>query len=332
MTKILILDADSLQALALSKYIKKYSNYYLVGCTEIQVKFSKFFYDETIVSIYNDLEIDNYSYVLPTGAKSTYWVFNRYHKLCYKNGIEFNKNNLIVFNKLVMLGIVQELDIPVPKTFSTKEKIEKFPIFYKEDFEQGGGKLGIAYKLSDIPSGNLLYQEYIDTPYTYGVGFLAKDGEIITFTMHKELLSYPKDGGSAVVIESFEDRRLFQYVQIIVKKMNYYGWGLAEFKYCNQRKDYIFMEINAKFWASVEFALLNNPKFLNLLLNIEYDKKNINLIVFINRLFRYDLIYFLRNFKYLFAPYKIFESSLFFQIARKIIPSRAIKFIKMIKK
>jgi len=284
--KILILDADSNQAIAVAKYIKKYSNLKIVGSVEKNNLFTrciKYYYDDIIINDYLKVDLNDFDYILPTGAKSVSKIFTKVNSLKYDK-IYFSKNNLIVFDKIHMLKRAEKVGVPIPKTYINKNEIQLFPIFYKEKFEKGGGIRGIAYSLEDIPDyKGLIYQEYINTHSTYGVGFLAKDGEIIDYFMHEEILSYPKSGGSGIILKRIENKSLLNYTKQLVKELNYNGWGLAEFKYSDIRNDFIFMEINAKLWASLEFYLLNNSMFLKYLFNIFYNEQKISQILFIDR-------------------------------------------------
>lgn len=332
MKKILILEANSNQAMAIAKYIKMYSDYLIIGAIEKNRKFIRNNFDKIVISKLSGIDIKQYDYILPMGAGSTYNFISKYKKLNYNNGIFFSKDNLIVFDKPKMLKIANETNIPIPKTYLDKNDIKDFPIFYKEDFENGGGTRGVAYNKDTIPNkSSLIYQEYINTPSTYGVGFLAKNGKIETFFIHKEMVSYPIDGGSSVAIKKFYDKRLIEYTEKLIKKLNYNGWGLAEYKYCNKRDDFVFMEINAKFWASIEFMLMNNNQFLSKLLDIKYQNKKIERVLFINRFFQYDLKDMFTNLKYLlYIPY-IRESSIIYQITRKFIPNIFVDFVKRVK-
>ncbi len=331
MKKILIFEPNSNQALAISKYIKEYSDFYIVGCLEKKVRFNRDNYDEIIVNSFLDVDMAEYLYVLPMGADSSYRITDQYKELNYCNNIKFDINNLIVFDKPKMLSITNSLGVPIPKTFYKIEEIDNFPIFYKEDFENGGGVRGVANVLNDIPvKKSLLFQEYIATPSTYGIGFLAKDGIILTHTTYKEVISYPVSGGSAVVIESYDDKRLLQYTSKIVQKLNYNGWGLAEYKYCDKRNDFVFMEINAKFWASIEFILINNSQFLKMLLDINYKSQIESRILFVSRLFQYSFVDILKNIRYTFGTKVVKESSLSYQITRKFIPNRVVNWAKKI--
>lgn len=329
MKKILILEANSNQALAIAKYIKKYSSYYVIGATEKSTRFNRSFFDKVIVEKFLEIDITEYDFILPMGANSTYSITSAYDKFSYFNSFSFVVDNLLVYDKPKMLAIANELNVPIPKTFYKRDNIENFPVFYKENFENGGGVRGIANTQDEIPTYNsLIYQEYIDTPSTYGVGFLAKGGKITTYYIHKETTSYPIVGGSAVAIEEFKDERLIRYTKSLVDKLNYNGWGLSEYKYCDKRDDFIFMEINGKFWASIEFMLRNNNQFLLQLLNIEYSNKRLKKALFINRFIQYSFLDILKNSLYLrYIPY-IKESSILYQITRKIIPKKFVNFLK----
>jgi len=296
MKKILILQAYSDQAHAIAKYIKLYSNNFFIvgGVDENYTRDTPLQYFDSLkkISSYESLDLSDYDYVLPTGAESTNSLINYFKSIqigCYS----FNKENLRACDKIPMLDFINDLSIPIPETYRSIEEIKNFPVFYKQRLETGYGARGIVRnqgeleKISKDPS--VFFQEFIDSPITYGVGFLAKDGILITSFIHKELYSYPKAGGMAVALQSFDDDRLKEYVQKILKKMNFNGWGLVEFKFCQKRKDYAFMEVNPKLWASVEFALMNNPEFLKELFSITYNPKKVPRLVYLDRLALYGI-------------------------------------------
>ncbi len=331
MKKILLFEANSSQALSVARFIQKNSDYYLVGCIERNIRFVKKYYDEIIVCNFLDIVAEDYDFVLPMGANTSLNILNKYKKLHYKNDIYTSINNLIAYEKPKMLEIVKDINVPIPETFISIKNIKEYPIFYKENFENGGGIRGVAYSEADIPNHNhLIYQEYIDTPSTYGVGFLAKEGEILTFLVYKEVISYPIEGGSSVVIELFNDEKLLKYTKKIIKEINYNGWGLAEYKYCNKKDDFFFMEINAKFWASIEFMLENNSKFLELLLEIKYNSTEVKRMIFINRLLQYNFFNIVRSSKYLFNSKWITEGSISYVLLRKFVPDFMVGFLKRI--
>lgn len=233
----------------------------------------------------NDFDIERTdANLIPTGAKSTKLLLQ--HKDITLGSVTLTANALRVYDKAWIIAVASDVGIPTPLTWRNLAEVTSYPLFYKQSQEKGGGARGIAKDESDVPlvgRENLIFQEFIATHGTYGVCFLAEHGRVLTSYVHYERESFPKEGGSAVIIEDFSDRRLLDYTQRLLQSLDYSGWGLAEYKYCPRREDFVFMEINAKFWASCEFAFKNNPMFLKLLFDIDSKEKSVKRMVFIER-------------------------------------------------
>lgn len=232
--------------------------------------------------------------VIPTGAIST--------QFCLEQGdiqlgeVTHAAANLRVFDKPWLLAQAMHCGVPIPETWDSVEKISAFPLFYKQRYEQGGGVRGIALQASQIPQenqGQLIFQELISGEGTYGVGFLAHEGQLSCQHTHFERESAPRSGGSAVIIETFCDNRLVAYTKQLIAHLNYSGWGLVEFKYCPKRDDYVLMEINAKFWASCELAIVNEPCFLKQLFAIESREVMVKRLFFVERAAQRGLVFFI---------------------------------------
>ena len=288
MKKILILSPLSDQALAVARYLLKYGNgYVLHGGFMPGEAMTKHSYYEKVLCVKDKSAVSGYDIVLPTGAKSTRWMAEQFGEFRV-NDISYCKENLLCFDKPRIISLVKDLGVPVPKTFENIGAIDiPLPVFYKQKFEEGGGPRGLAFSFAQLEqlesTERLIYQEYIPGGITYGMGFIAKSGDIITSFQHEELLSYPIQGGSAVYIRTFWDERIREYTERIIKALQFSGWGLAEYKYCLKRQDYVFMEINAKLWASIEFAFMNNSDFMRHLFGIDYIANNVKSAIFINR-------------------------------------------------
>jgi hypothetical protein len=289
--KILILQPDLDQAQAIAKFLKKYSrNFFIIGgiTHDFPAKRSIPFFDQLEeISQNSEFDTEKYDIILPTGAMSTFSFIKKIKTIQIGN-IPFSQKNLYVFKKLPMLDAMNELHIPVPYTYHENEVIDEFPVFYKQRRETGSGIKGVIKNRQDLESlrqeKTIFFQEYIDSPNTYGIGFLAKEGILLTSFIQNEVLSNPKTGGDGVILQACDDKKLIDYSKKILKKLNYSGWGLIEFKYCPKRMDYVFMELNAKFWASIEFAFLNNPVFMKELFDIQYNSSEVKCIVFLDRL------------------------------------------------
>ncbi len=272
MKSVLFLQSNKEQVYTFEKYLKRSGNF--------ELYYDKREYDKK----------KKYDIVIPCGAVSTSVYFMAHGEL--KIGqMEFSENNFITYDKIKTLEIVERIGVPIPKTYTRKEDLDFFPIFYKslrEDTYRERGIIRNEDDLKKIKSKTVFFQEFIPTFGTYSVGFLADRGKIITSFRQKEIISVPYHGGSAVVLEKYEDPRLLEYTERIIKEIGYSGWGLAEYKYSDRRDDFVFMEINAKFWASIEFTFLNNPLFLKLLFDIDKKPRNIKKAVFINRVIQSD--------------------------------------------
>ena len=194
------------------------------------------------------------------------------------------QNALRFYSKPWSLSLARNCGIPVPDTWTDSCDDLQFPVFTKPQFEGGAGTRKIARSRDELPGDvDMIYQEYIDSPGTYGVGFIADSGKITAYHTHYERESYPSIGGSAVVAERYNDERLVKYVRAIISASKYSGWGLAEFKYCPSRDDFVFMEINAKFWASCILAFHNEPRFTELFFNGTSALRPVTRMLFINR-------------------------------------------------
>jgi hypothetical protein len=233
---------------------------------------------------------------IPTGATST-------EKMLIKGDVTLGNITMTtlsqrVFDKNWLLQQAQIAGIRVPQTWQCIDEITEYPIFYKQKHEKGGGERGIALNQQEIPKAeidSLIFQELILSKGTYGVGFLAEKGKMLTFHAHFETESLPKEGGSAVIIKAIDDKRLIDYTKKLLESINYSGWGLAEYKYCPKKKDFVLMEINAKFWASCELAFVNQKEFSKQLFNIDISEKPIQKMVFVDRAIQRGFVFFIKE-------------------------------------
>jgi hypothetical protein len=224
--------------------------------------------------------------LIPTGAASTKYLLERQD--VYLGQVALTQSAIRVYDKFWMLKQVEQIGIPSPVTWHELEEVSMVPFFYKQYYEIGGGIRGIARRKSDVPRSDLkslMFQELIESRGTYGVSFLADRGKILTYHVHHEVESYPDCGGSAVIIENYNNKRLLEYSEELISGLGYSGWGLCEYKYCPRREDFVFMELNAKFWASCEFTFRNNPSFVYLLFDIDYQPRPVERMIFLERAF-----------------------------------------------
>lgn len=307
MKKVLILESNSDQAKTFVCYLKKHKEYKIKLCPEAEYT-----------------NINDFDIVIPTGGDSTFNYVSKNGS--FKIGeLEYSSNNLITFDKIKMLNLVKEVGVPIPETYTDRNKVTFFPFFYKSLREEGYTERGIIRNESDLKllkSENVFFQEFIWSKGTYSVGFLADKGKVISSFIQKEILSYPYHGGSGIILEHINDPVLLDYTSRIVEKTEYSGWGLAEFKYSNRINDYVFMEVNAKFWASMKFAILNKPEILKLLFNIIVPAKPTKRAIYIDRLILSDFSEIKTGFPYIFKSKIVKSKSIIGSIFNRIIGKR----------
>jgi len=196
----------------------------------------------------------------------------------------------IAFSKKKTYDLAQKLSIPIPKTIYPKKidtlKIIKkkidYPCVIKGLFEVGGNIVDYAYNEDELEekyykickkhnlfkSSNLpMIQEYIKG---YGCAFFAvynKGNCGLTF-QHKRLREMPVTGGASVCAESFNNLLVEKYGKLILDNLNWHGVAMVEFK-MNDSEIPILMEINPKFWGSLDLALEAGVNFPFALVDIQ---------------------------------------------------------------
>lgn len=295
MRSVLILDPHLDQAIALAKYFRCHApDWRVYGGSEEGRKpyFAPDYFVEIIECDFTDPALaGQFDLVIPSGADSTYQWVSAIGDITLGT-VRFASQSLAAFDKVRMLEVATIAGVTVPETVYDHTSVNKFPVFFKDRREENRllrnrGIAANAATLARLPDKHeLLFQEYIDSPGTYGVGFLARAGEMLTHFAHKETVSLPKTGGAGVVVERSEDPRLIAAAARLLRHLRFDGWGLTEFKFCPRRQEYVFMELNAKFWQSLEFALCNQPKFFSMLFGIDYPADKAEKMVFARRYLR----------------------------------------------
>ena len=116
-------------------------------------------------------------------------------------------------------------------------------------------KFGLKYKIK------YMVQKFIKGD---GIGFfcLYQNGSLKKYFFHKRILEKPPTGGVSVLCESIcEDIPIKNYATKLLNELQWHGVAMVEFK-----KDYItgipfLMEINARFWGSLELAIRSGVDF-----------------------------------------------------------------------
>jgi predicted ATP-grasp superfamily ATP-dependent carboligase len=183
-------------------------------------------------------------------------------------------------DKAKMTQLAGRIGIPVPKTFLLTEvqgrlKELCFPVVIKLQ-KESPGRLPIRYAHSltelnhvlstDLTSksreqdGEFLVQEFIPG---YGCGFFAtyQYGVCKRIFMHRRVREFPAAGGVSSCAESFYDPKLEMYGRRMLDALGWHGVAMVEFRRDARDEDYKLMEINPKFWGSLDLALAGGADF-----------------------------------------------------------------------
>jgi len=229
-----------------------------------------------------------YSVLMPIGYETTL--------LLSKNRARFEtitKIPVADFEKLIIAGykdktmhLAIKLGIPTPRTLKLNERKLgetrelEYPLVVKGI--TGSGLLYYVNNKKELKEKALIIkrirgdmpivQEYVKGE-GYGFFSLYNNGKPKAIFMHKRLREYPFTGGPSTFAESVYDSKLKEYGLKILSALNWHGVAMVEFRKDVKDKNFKLMEINPKFWGSLDLAIASGVDFPYLLykMSIEGD-------------------------------------------------------------
>ncbi|MDF1844564.1 MAG: hypothetical protein P1U77_24375 [Rubripirellula sp.] len=111
-----------------------------------------------------------------------------------------------------------------------------------------------------LPRTPVAVQEYFEG-VGVGVEFLAKAGEILVAFQHQRLHEPRRGGGSSYRKSCPLDPDLRQATAALIRDLGYTGIGMAEYRYNSRTCDWIFVELNSRFWGSLPLAVACGADF-----------------------------------------------------------------------
>lgn len=211
----------------------------------------------------------------------------------------------VALNKKHTYELADKLGVPVPQTCYPRriEEVDAlrsktgYPVVIKSLFESGGQIIEYAKSDSELvekyrhmcskhgyAEGSLpMIQEYVTGRETYSFCALYQHGVCKRVFMFREVRSVPYRGGSGSCVESYYEPTMKEYGTKLLDALRWHGVADVEFKRDKNAEAWKLMEVNPKFWASLEVALragVNFPYHLcelalgkNLLYSEEYDRQ-----------------------------------------------------------
>jgi len=304
MTCVLVTDASKRETLAIVRSLSKKGIAVTVGedrklCCSFFSKYikNKIIYPNPaenpfsfIKSIYELVKRSKYDAIFPVDDQTTI-LFSKYKdKLSKYTKVPVADYETITKgrDKAKTITIARENGIPCPKTYFVddieeirKDEIE-FPVVIKP--RESSGARGIAYvnSLEELMReykkvkkryGAPLIQEYI--PHNGGhysvCALFNQDSEPRAIFVYKELRQYPITGGPATFSVSVEKTDVLKYAIKLLKAMKWYGVAHLDFLIDSRDKKPKLLEVNPRFWSSLELAILSGVDFPYLLYKMALD-------------------------------------------------------------
>ena len=255
---------------AFSKYVKRYMVY--PDAQSLPQRFFDFI-----------LKIDKrnrYDVIMPVGYATTVTLSKFKDKIKHfaKVPVANYEQLQVAARKDKTINLAKKLDIPVPHSILIKEadsdeaRTLEYPLVLKGITESGhiyyvSNPKELKEKcllLSRVEHEPLMAQEYIKGE-GYGFFALFNHGEPRAIFMHKRIREYPITGGASTFAESVYEPELKEYGLRMLKELNWHGVVMLEFKKDHKENDFKLMEINPKFWGSLDLAIASGVNFPYLL-------------------------------------------------------------------
>lgn len=321
---ILIGDISSYKAITVAKFIHKYYpdiKMYGFDTRNFTNKIhTKYIYknfvieDNSILYLLEIIENNNIDFFIPVinESLSTFWQnkdkFNK--TLGYLGDFDSYK---LLNDKLQLHVLAEELQIKVPKRY-LKIEDAKFPFVIKPtNLSSAKGVVYVKNKY-DIPNKinqeNIIIQQYVEGKGV-GFSFYCKEGDIIEGYGHKRIAEHPISGGSSVYRSYYQDDRMCEVSSKIVKKLNYTGFAMFEFKLTVNNELYL-LEVNPRIWGSINQGMANGTNYFEKILGppkIKIIRNNNNVNTFLGPLIYISFLKYL--FKFNFQPIQYFLRNIF---------------------
>jgi len=300
--KVLLSDGSHKNTLAMMRYLgkeghcidiihhKKSAPAYSKYCNELilspHIEDSKAY----ITFLLGHIQTHSYDLLIPVGINaykyciSEYKEFTKYLKLEVAPADSFE----IAINKTATFKFAKKHGIDHPQTFfpgnmeeakaisegivypvvikSSNESVIKFPTLYvdnKSSLLEGLSRLYSDFS-SKFDQAFPIIQERIQGD---GCGFFAvyQHGICKKVFMHKRIRENPVSGGISTCAQSYYDEKLLAAGKKVLDELHWHGQAMVEFKQEKSSGKFKLIEINPKFWGSLELSLsagMNFPKHL----------------------------------------------------------------------
>jgi predicted ATP-grasp superfamily ATP-dependent carboligase len=220
-------------------------------------------------------EISQYTYLLSPDVKKIEFVRDKKNLMQFAeaHGIPTPKtfyhppSSTLWSNETNSTGRALPLDsIPIPAVIKPRISSGSFGIVYVKKREDLLSSYQEVHQRYPFP----IIQEWIpDGGGTFGLAALFDEASNMKAVfIHKKLRMYPVQGGPSTLREGVEHPQIMELGLSLLKSLNWVGIGMVEFKVDPRDGIPKLMELNPRFWGSLQLAIVSGVDFPYLILKM----------------------------------------------------------------
>ena len=250
--------------------------------------------NEFVSHLLNLLQNDNYDVLFPVADACLKPIIDHEEEISKYTRIALPPRNVFLrgYDKASTIRIAQENNIPCPKTYfaNNLEKILEiepkleYPVIIKPTVSSGKRGVAVCNNPEEFINncevvisyyGDVLVQEFIPNGGEFGVYALFNNkSEPRALTVQRRIRSYPISGGPSTLRETFKNetsKKATTYAFNLLRAMRWAGVAMVEFRIDARDGTPKLMEINPRFWGSLQLSILGGVDFPYLLYKMIMD-------------------------------------------------------------
>lgn len=223
--------------------------------------------ESTVAALADYFSHHPFDAAIPIGLQMTD-LFVRYaDRLPVRTMLPSRNSFEVAADKSRTCEFAKSVGIRIPRTFSVNDyRNAGLPCVFKHprtgvhiahscsDAEVIVSRLG-----SDLPQYTV--QEFIPGRNGFGYFGFYVDGVERGFFMHERLMQFPIEGGPSVEARSIYDTELREVGKSLLTGLRWHGVAMVEFKRSDRDGEYYLIEVNPKFWGSLDLAVQSGCNF-----------------------------------------------------------------------